>query len=135
MRGVTASARTLAALITIGFAVWQSVAQPEPSPDPTSAQVGSALAAYRGLVSDLPSSGVIGFVPTTDNDAFNAANRTVAQYGLAPRLVLNPFDAQAQFAVTGVDASDALDRDPRLAGYELVAVRDRRIRIYKRRLS
>jgi hypothetical protein len=124
-----------AALLTVAFAGWQAISRPDPPRDPTSEQIDRGLAAYRRAAAELPASGIIGFIPTTTNEAFNGANHAVAQYALAPRLLLIAFDVQVPFVVTGVDAGEGIDRDPRLTHHTLLAVYDRGVRVYKRSAS
>jgi hypothetical protein len=120
-----------AALLTLGFAAWQLAAAARVSQAPPDL-VGPGLELYRGLVADLPPAGVIGFLESSDNAVFNTANYYVAQYALAPRIVLNGFDSNVRFVVTGVDPNPTIERDPRLDGYELAGVRDRGVRIFRR---
>jgi hypothetical protein len=60
---------------------------------------------------------------TTANPVLNSGNYFVAQYALAPRVLLNPFDASVRFVVTGVDAPAAIGNHPRLKGFELAGIR------------
>jgi hypothetical protein len=122
------------AFLTIAAAAWQLLTASEAPRDETAAQIDAALRAYRGLTLDLPADGRIGFIATTPNEVFNAANHFVAQYALAPRLVLRAFDpGQVTFVVTGVNSPANISGHPDLLGFELVAIRDFGICVFRKR--
>jgi hypothetical protein len=85
-------------------------------------RVGPVLQIYRSLASDLPASGYIGFVETLDDPVHNAANYFVAQYALAPRVVVNAFDERAEYLITGVNSPRSTAGDARLRRFVVVRV-------------
>lgn len=133
-RGLTRSLKAAAAVVTIAFGLWQAGTNAR-KPVERGPEVGEALHAYRKLRIDLPASGPIGFVPVSNNPTLNAGNHFVAQYALAPRVVLAMVDDEVSFVVSGINASAATDTDPQLAGYELAGIRDMGIRIFRKRTS
>lgn len=122
----------IAALLTIVFAAWQALTAQPAVRDVTSDHVTQMLAAYRQLTTYLPASGEIGFLMTTDNQTFNSANYYVAQYALAPRVVVLPIGPHVRFVITGVNAPPGIDRMPVLQGFELVGLRDMGVRVFRR---
>jgi len=122
----------VAALVTIVFAAWQALTAPPAVRDVTSDQISQMLAAYRKLPTYLPAAGEIGFVTTTGDPTFDSANYYVAQYALAPRVVVLPIGPHVRFVITGVNAPPGIDRMPVLQGFELVALRDMGVRVFRR---
>jgi hypothetical protein len=94
------------AFFTAIVAIVQLVARGQ-LPAAGSDRVGPVLEIYRSLAQDLPASGYIGFEGTLDDAVDGAANYFVAQYALAPRIVVNGFDERAEFVITGVDSPRA----------------------------
>ncbi len=122
----------VAALVTIVFAAWQALTAQPAVRAATSDRVGQLLAAYRKLPPYLPPAGQIGFVSTTADPTFNSANYYVAQYALAPRVVVLPIGPHVRFVITGVNASPDLDRQMAGQGFELAGLRDMGIRVFRR---
>jgi hypothetical protein len=121
-----------AALVTIVFAAWQALTAQPAVRDVASDQITQMLAAYRKLPTYLPAAGEIGFVATTGDPTFDSANYYVAQYALAPRVVVLPIGPHVRFVITGVNAPPGIDRTPALQGFELVALRDMGVRVFRR---
>src|ERR1700752_2584152 len=96
------SAVRVAALVTIVFAAWQALTAQPAVREVTADQVSQMLAAYRKLPTYLPAAGEIGFVMTTGDPTFDSANYYVAQYALAPRVVVLPIGPHVRFVITGV---------------------------------
>ena len=122
----------VAALVTVMFSAWQALTAQPPVRDVTPDQISQMRAAYRQLTTYLPASGEIGFLMTTDNQTFNSANYYVAQYALAPRVVVLPIGSHVRFVITGVNAPPGIDRMPVLEGFELVGLRDMGVRVFRR---
>jgi len=122
----------VAALVTVMFSAWQGLTAQPPVRDATPDQISQMRAAYRQLTTYLPASGEIGFLMTTDNQTFNSANYYVAQYALAPRVVVLPIGSHVRFVITGVNAPPGIDRMPVLEGFELVGLRDMGVRVFRR---
>jgi hypothetical protein len=129
---LTHSFKLFAAFVTIAFGLWQAAANARKPVEQAPAEIDGALRVYRSIRFDLPASGQVGFLSVSDNPTLNSANHYIAQYALAPRVVVSALDDEPPFVVSGINASAAIDADPRLAGYELSAVHDMGVRIFKR---
>lgn len=122
----------VAALVTVMFSAWQALTAEPPVREAISDQVTQMRAVYSQLTTYLPASGEIGFLMTTDNPTFNSANYYVAQYALAPRVVVLPIGSHVRFVITGVNAPPGIDRTPPLQGFELVGLRAMGVRVFRR---
>ncbi len=91
----------------------------------------SVLELYRSARPALPESGYVAFVPTETDPVAGGATRFLAQYALAP-LVLVDDTASAPVAITGPAAAEGLDRTLAERGLSLRAVVSGGIRVYRR---
>ena len=94
---------------------------------------GSAamLSLYRSAKPALPASGFVAFVPTDADPVAGSATRFLAQYALAP-LVLVDDIASAPAAITGPAAGESVDRTLVERGLSLDVVLSGGIRVYRR---
>ena len=91
----------------------------------------SVLALYRSARPSLPASGYVAFMPTETDPIGSSATRFLAQYALAP-LVLVDNLASVTDAITGPAASANLDHTLAEQGLVLRAVAAGGIRVYRR---
>lgn len=75
-----------------GLAVlnWQGYNLPDPRPD----AVAHLMAAFGGAIEFLPTSGTIGYVGPQDPTVSDGEVRFIAQYALAPRLIVDDLSDQ-----------------------------------------
>lgn len=122
------STNTLARLaIVSGFAAlaWRA-ATDRWQPDP----FGPVIAQYEQVAPVLPARGRIGLLPAVADPLKSAGVAYMAQYALVPRL-LDQNLVDVSVIVTTPGATDAVDRDPRVAGFRLVGTFPGDIRVYR----
>jgi hypothetical protein len=91
----------------------------------------SMLSLYRSAKPALPERGYVAFVPTDADPVAGGATRFLAQYALAP-LVLVDDIASAPAAITGPAAGESVDRMLVERGLSLDFVLSGGIRVYRR---
>jgi hypothetical protein len=91
----------------------------------------SVLSLYRSARPALPASGYVAFVPTENDPVGGGATRFLAQYALAP-IVLVDDVADVAAAITGPAAPESLDRTLAERGLSLHAVESGGVRVYRR---
>lgn len=89
------------------------------------------IAAYEPLTARLPADSRIGFLYLAADTVDASAAHFAAQFALAPR-ILDPTLSDVAFVVTPPFASASVDRDPRLAGFDLAFTGDHGVRVYRR---
>jgi hypothetical protein len=91
----------------------------------------SVLALYRSARPTLPASGYVAFLPTETDPTGSSATRFLAQYALAPIVLVDDI-ASVTDAITGPAAAESLDRTLAERGLVLRAVSAGGIRVYRR---
>jgi hypothetical protein len=91
----------------------------------------SVLALYRSARPSLPASGYVAFMPTETDPIDSSATRFLAQYALAPLVLVDDL-ASVTDAITGPAAAENLDRTLAEQGLVLRAVAAGGIRVYRR---
>ncbi|HQZ39238.1 MAG TPA: hypothetical protein PLH72_09375 [Vicinamibacterales bacterium] len=90
------------------------------------------LAAFGSAADRIPPSASVAYVSIAADPTGATAERFLAQYYLAPRIVTENWPA-ASFVLTGPGAPPVLDGDPRLRAFDLIHVTPAGARLYRRR--
>lgn len=87
---------------------------------------------YTRVASDLPHDVRIGYVSPGNERRVDGPTGYIAQYAIAPSVLDVQLDA-VSFAISPPKSPPSLDRDPRLAEFELVRAYPSGVRTYRRR--